>query len=295
MNQRMASSPFKIILLLVLLTPLLALTQQKEGRKKTPGSPLTGKRNERRQGPEILADNPELIWGAPETDRIKGSLIIPDGSTARIEYSIWKQAMSTSAILLQGRGIIPVSVELKGLLPAEKYVYRLFLKRSGEAAYTNAGEGTFYTAKPAGQSFEFTIQGDSHPERVGKMFNPALYRATLDSLTRTGTSFHFLMGDDFNADRLIANGSYTTEQVERIYRLQRSYLGRIGSNPPYFFVNGNHEQAALHWYDGTDTNIAVLATRAKKKLFALADPGTFYSGDTEQVAHIGLLNDYYAF
>jgi hypothetical protein len=62
-----------------------------------------------------------------------------------------------------------------------------------------------------------------------------------------------------------------------------------------FLVNGNHEQAARYWLDGTSSNVAVLAAKSRMKNYPLPVPNDFYSGDLEEVEHIGLLRDYYSF
>lgn len=103
------------------------------------------------------------------------------------------------------------------------------------------------------------------------------------------------MGDDFSIDRLLTSDQVTKENVEKAYKLQRYYLGNCGRNVPLFLVNGNHEQAAKYLLDGTEKNAAVIAANARKKYFPLPEPGKFYSGDNDTVAHIGFLKDYYAF
>jgi hypothetical protein len=59
-------------------------------------------------------------------------------------------------------------------------------------------------------------------------------------------------------------------------------------------VNGNHEQAARYLLDGTESNAAVLAGRARARFFPLPYPDGFYSGNPEPVAPIGRLGDYAA-
>lgn len=72
-------------------------------------------------------------------------------------------------------------------------------------------------------------------------------------------------------------------------------MGNIGSNPPFFLVNGNHEQTAAYLLDGTSSSAPVLAANARNKYFPMPIPDDFYSGDKKIVDHIGLLKDYYAF
>jgi len=89
--------------------------------------------------------------------------------------------------------------------------------------------------------------------------------------------------------------SVNKNNVEAVYKIQRNYWGNAGKNPPLFLVNGNHEQAAKYLLDGTPDNPAVMAANARNKFYPLPAPNTFYSGDLDTVAHVGLLKDYYAF
>jgi hypothetical protein len=84
------------------------------------------------------------------------------------------------------------------------------------------------------------------------------------------------------------------ETVAQRYELQRPYLSLVGRSAPVFLVNGNHEQAALANLDGTADNVAVWAQNSRNSYFSQPAPDGFYTGDAEQVEHIGLLRDYYA-
>lgn len=45
--------------------------------------------------------------------------------------------------------------------------------------------------------FSFGVQGDSHPERAGKMFSADLYRLNLQNVAKANPAFYVMMGDDF--------------------------------------------------------------------------------------------------
>jgi hypothetical protein len=136
------------------------------------------------------------------------------------------------------------------------------------------------------------VQGDSHPERPGKMFDAGLYVQTLRNVAKDAPDFYFLLGDDFSIERLMERQTLSQANVDRVYADQRGFLSVVGA--PLFLVNGNHEQAARCNLDGTATNCAVLAGKARTKFFPLPAPDEFYTGDAETVEHIGLLRDYYA-
>lgn len=123
-------------------------------------------------------------------------------------------------------------------------------------------------------SFSFGIQGDSHPERAGKMFNSELYKTTLQNVAKTDPAFYFLLGDDFSIEKLIEDKNYTQQTVDEVYLNQKKYLDAL--SVPLYLVNGNHEQEAKYLLDGTDINPAILARNARAKYFSSPGAETGY-------------------
>jgi hypothetical protein len=185
---------------------------------------------------------------------------------------------------------VPIETVISGLQPNTRYYYRLHY--NGDSGQ----EHTFMTQRAPGSTFMFAIQGDSHPERVGKQFNADLYSHTLQSVASDQPDFYMTIGDDFSVDIL---KTVNPETVKELYINQRQWLGLVGS--PVFLVNGNHEQASLANIDGSPDNVAVWAQTSRNTYYPqpapLAEPGStaFYTGDVESVKYIGLLRDYYAF
>jgi len=120
------------------------------------------------------------------------------------------------------------------------------------------------------ERFSFGVQGDSHPERAGKMFSSGLYETTLRNVANVRPAFYFLSGDDFSIEKLIENKSYSQQAVDEVYLTQKKFLDALSI--PKYLVNGNHEQEAKYLLDGTDSNPAVLARNAREKYFD--SPGT---------------------
>lgn len=188
----------------------------------------------------------------------------------------------------------PAEVEVTGLAPATRHAYRLRVRTPGEAAFRDGPGGVFHTQRAPGEAFTFTVQGDSHPERQGRMFEPDLYEQALSNVASDAPDFHVLMGDDFSIDPLISRGGLDAAGVDAVYARQRGFLGIASASAPLFLVNGNHECVGTWLLDGTDRNAAVLAGRARNAYFALPASDGFYSADPRQVEHVGLLRDYYA-
>jgi hypothetical protein len=236
-----------------------------------------------------------VILGRPTENSIAFNIIAVKGTEAYIEYStssgIYSQKTNTYTSL-DGN---PIVIEITSLGADMEYYYRVNYHKAGQTSFIQGKEYTFHTARLKGDSFTFDVQGDSHPERTGKMFSSDLYEQTMNNVLLDNPDLYFTVGDDFSIENLIDKNTLTVELVDRVYLHQRNYLGIIGSSVPLFLVNGNHEQAAKYLLDGTANNAAVLAANSRIKNYPLPIPNGFYSGDTEQVEFVGSLRDYYAF
>jgi len=235
-----------------------------------------------------------IVLGSPTGGSVKVNVYSPDQSgTAWISYGTSPgvyDKQSATGRLLAGK---PLELVMDGLGADRQYHYRLYFQGSGDAKAGPTDEYTFHSARAPGSAFTFTIQGDSHPERANSQFDGALYTRALQTAAADGPDFHIASGDDFSVDTLDP-ATITAALVTERYALQRPYLGLIGRSAPVFLVNGNHEQAARYLLDGTAENVAVWAQNARNALYSEPAPDGFYGGNPEQVPHIGLLRNYYA-
>lgn len=242
--------------------------------------------------PIVRADL-SVILGRPTDRSVTLSLLAP----ATLEVSIkWKaegdQVASGETPPQTLTADKPNEVELRPQATADgRYSYIVRTREPG-GEWKDTCTGRFSLQRKPSQSFTFALQGDSHPERAGRMFDADLYERALRNVAADAPDFYLLMGDDFSIERLIERKSLTQTAVDAVYTNQRRYLTTAGV--PIFLVNGNHEQAAKYLLDGTAHNAAVYAGRARTTLFPLPAPSEFYSGDAERVEHIGYLRDYYA-
>jgi cell division septation protein DedD len=234
------------------------------------------------------------ILGRPTNSSIALSVLSSIDLLATVEYGYTKTRYTNKSAVLNIAAGTPAVFNLVGLKANSKVYYRLNYKSSGQNTFTAAKQYSFMTARKTGSSFSFSVQGDTHPERPGKMFNSDLYYVTMANIASQQPDFHILLGDDFSIDPIISKGQADQANVEKIYRTHRDWLSIAGSSVPIFLVNGNHEQAAEYLLDGGTTNPAVLAGNARLKYFALPAPDNFYSGDTHEVPGVGLPRDYYS-
>jgi 3',5'-cyclic AMP phosphodiesterase CpdA len=251
------------------------------GKKDKPQSKEGGGRQRAYPPPQAAWDVATIILGCPETDRITMSIVPAADLEGYIEYGTNQTGVQR----------FPEQLILTNLSADTEYAYRLHYRKPGSAEFKTGPEYHFHTARAPGSPFVFEIQGDSHPERIGKQNDPALYEQTLLAVAKDRPDFYICMGDDFSVDTL---QEVNAVMVRQVYLKQLPYLGLLAHSSPLFLVNGNHEQAARANLDGTANNVAVWAQNSRNSLFPQPAPDGFYSGDKEDVPHIGPLRDYYA-
>ena len=234
------------------------------------------------------------VLGRPTNSSIALSVLASQPVATYVEYGYTKTRYTGKSSELQTAPNSPAVFDLKGLRANSKVYYRVNYKGASDTKFTNGKQYSFTTARKAGSTFSFSVHGDTHPERAGKMFNSELYAVTLANIAAQQPDFHIMMGDDFSIDPLIDKGQANQANVEKIYSTHRNWLTIATSSVPLFLINGNHEQAASYLLDGTTTNPAVLAGNARLKYYPLPAPDSFYSGNTAPVEGVGLPRDYYA-
>jgi hypothetical protein len=237
-----------------------------------------------------------VVLGRPTATTIAASVLVEPGTQLFFQYGK-DCGLGSKTSTVTATGDRPLVTELAGLAPDSRYFYRLHLKRPGASAFDADNLHSFHTQRSAGTSFSFGLQGDSHPERAGKMFADALYRANMRNAASRRPDFYFAIGDDFSIERLLEKNALTLANVEAVYLTQRTYFGLLPSSA-VFLVNGNHEQAAGYVLSGAyptaDQNGPIFAGQTRNTFYPLPAPDAFYSGDQKEVAGIGQLRDYYA-
>jgi len=236
-------------------------------------------------GPE---EKLSLILGRPTDRSVAVSVLSAAEIEAFVDYGAGKTEVRKSA------AGVPFEFEIGSLKPDTRYPCRLLSRTPGAGDFRAGPEGAFQTQRAPGRAFTFALQGDSHPEREGKMYSPDLYAQTMRNVAKDQPDFYLTLGDDFSIERLIERQMLSQPAVDRVYACQRGYLGLVGRSSALFLVNGNHEQAARYLLDGTETSAAVLAGRARLRFYPLPAPDAFYGGDAEEVPHLGKPRDYYS-
>ena len=235
-----------------------------------------------------------IILGRPTATSGAISIIADAIVKMYIEYGYSKTSLTLKTKIVDSAPNVPTIFELASLKSSSTVYYRIRTKDLTEKTYQISEVNSFSTQKRVNSTFSFVVQGDSHPERAGKMFNSDLYYRTLQNIASQKPDFMIMLGDDFSIDPLIEKGQADQARIENVYATQRKWLTTSAKNVPLFLVNGNHEQAAAYLLDGTATNPAVLAGNARLKYFPLPDLGSFYSADAEEIPNVGRPRDYFS-
>ncbi len=237
-----------------------------------------------------------IVLGNPTDTSITANVLSAADHDAYLEYGtesgVYTHQTSTVPLIAEA----PAEIDITELESDTKYYYRMNFGDVGAGTTSITEEYTFYTQRAPGSTFIFGVQGDSHPER-GSEFDSDLYDITLAQAKADGVDFYVTSGDDFSIDS-IGTDTITYGDVAERYSLQRPHLGIVGSSAPIFLVNGNHEQATLYLYNNSDyplpNNPAVWAQNARNTYYSQPAPGAFYTGNEDDIEHIGLLRNYFA-
>lgn len=236
----------------------------------------------------------DVLLGSPTGTSIAANVYSEtEEGEVSIRYGMAPDTLDRSTTSKPLTAGVPVEVPITGLSADTRYYYRVEVAKAGGAEIEVGETNNFHTARPAGSTFTFCLQGDSHPERENTQFDPELYERTLATAAAAAPDFYLLLGDDFSVDK-IDPATVTKALVEERYYVQRPYLAALGRSSPLYLVNGNHEQAARYLLDGTADNVAVWAQNARNSLYAQPAPDGFYTGNEEVVPHIGLLRNHFA-
>ena len=170
---------------------------------------------------DIPAHPFDVILGRPTSNSVTFSLLAYTDQALSISYGTesGNYISQTDPITLKAN--IPRTFQLSNLQPATKYFYSI----------NNGETHTFHTARPAGSTFTFTIQADSH---LDSNTSAEVYLQTLANQRADNPDFVIDMGDTFMTDKY---KPYTAAVPQ--YLAQRYFMGQLGM--PLFLVLGNHD------------------------------------------------------
>lgn len=289
MRGRRRGSRFAAAALVVLAAGLAVPPAAGQGREWKPDR--GGERRGARGPATFLTAVPEtrgsVVLGRPTDRSVTLSVLLRAGGKAVVAFGPRGGALARRSPAVELAPGEPREVVLDGLEPNAAFAYRVLDAASGEPLLPEDGNGSFRTARAAGEPFTFTVQSDSHLDGNS---DPALYEACLGNVRRDAPDFHLDLGDTFMTGK-----HPDRESAARQYAAQRYWLSRVASSAPLFLAIGNHdgEERRGPGDEGPD-GLAAWAASQRKRLFTNPAPGPFYSGNEETVPGVGLLEDWYA-
>ncbi len=254
--------------------------------------------NQTSTDPKAVAFNGTVVLGSPAATSINANIFSADqNGTVLLIYGTSSGGYDTQTASTPLAAGEPVVLAVSGLAADTRYYYRLSFQAADSSAATLSDENTFHTARPAGSTFTFTIQADSHLDENSDL---NLYLKALGNVSADAPDFHVDLGDTFMCEKysapLTAALLMAPDQatVNARYRYERANFGTVAASAPLFLVNGNHEGEAGWLADGTAQNITVWTALARKKYYMNPVPGGFYSGDTADEPFIGKRASWYS-
>jgi hypothetical protein len=229
-----------------------------------------------------------VILGRPETDSITLNVMLSQNSELYVEYGLAPGTYSLRTDAYSLKTARPQEINFSSLKQNTGYYYRLRYKPEGGTAFETGQAGAFHTRRPAGESFVFTIDADPH---FDKNSDPEEIKAAFLNIMSENPDFNIDLGDTFMTEKLTTP---TSQQVADVYLDRRGYFALFGHSVPLFLVLGNHDGETGWLRDGTENNVAVWASNARKMYFPNPFPDTFYSGNTQEEKFIGITQNYYA-
>ncbi len=275
-------SPFKILKFAFASLPILLLASNARAQVSFPGAELLGR---------------------PTDTSVTINVVASAAIDAYFEYGTQSGGPYTQTSPAAGAAgpvsaaaNAPLVVVLSGLTPNTHYFYRMIYRQTGTSSWTTRAEHSFWTQRPPGSTFAFTVAADSHINIV--FGNAALYQQTLQNVAGENPDFHFDLGDTFAMDSVT-----TQSQANSNYLYLRSFFGLMSPSVPLFLALGNHEQEeGWHLDDpGFAVSPPVMSANARNLYYLNPDPllGSFYTGNTDSsftgISGDHAIEDYYAF
>ena len=288
MNKFMAGCLSFTLAVVALVVAGNAQQQRPRQDNQRPGGQQQGGGRRMQDNGDARTDVPahpwDIILGRPTRNSVTASVLVYEPLEGFLEYETGKTKGRTATQSFKAGE--PVEIQLSGLKADAQYSYRFHSRARPADPFTASVSYAFHTARPAGASFTFTVQSDSHLD-----YNtlPELYTRTLANALADQPDFHFELGDTFMTDKY-ANYQDAAKQ----YLAQRYYFGLLCHSAPLFFALGNHDGERGSALNGSANNTTVWAATQRKRYLPNPQPDAFYAGNAKPESYVGLLQDYYA-
>lgn len=239
-----------------------------------------------------------IVLGSPTTTSLQVRLMPTEvGGSLTVRYGTQPGIYDQQSPTVAGTVGAPAALAIGGLSPDTRYYYRVILLGPNGVGVASTDEHTFHTARPAGRTFVFTVQADSHLDENSVL---AVYHRTLANIAMDNADFHVDLGDTFFCNKhtkpldATVKAASDLETVIARYAYEMTNFSIATHSTALFLTNGNHEGEAGVELDGTPDNLAIWATLARKAFFCNPTPDGFYTGDTSEQLFVGKRAAWYA-
>jgi hypothetical protein len=229
------------------------------------------------------------ILGRPTNYSVTISILFDMQTDVYWEYGTTPGVYNNTTPIFQAAKSSPLEVDFENLVANTGYYYRTRYRSTGVKSDFLAGtEHTFYTQRAVGSTFTFAVEADPHLDTNS---DTSAYLLTLKNILSQNPDFLLDLGDTFFSEKQpIVNQEVVTAR----HKLYRPYFGIPCTSVPLYLVLGNHEGEAGWQIDGTENNVAVMASNTRKIYYPNPIPNSFYSGDIKTENFVGLRENYYS-
>ena len=132
------------------------------------------------------------IPGRPTGTTVAINLLGAATGKAYVEYGYAPGKYTAKSAVTTVSAKEPAVIELSKL-KANSVVYYRTRFATTDNTFTAQSESSVALQRKPGTPFSFTVQGDSHPERAGNMFNAELYMRTVANIASTSPAIRSLI------------------------------------------------------------------------------------------------------
>jgi len=252
-------------------------------------------RDQSTKSPEKYVDfsfDGNIVLGSPTNSQVTANITANQTAQVSLGWGEKTNEYNQKSNNMEASNLKPAVIVMNNLQPNKTYYYRLFFKTATDKEFKTTKEYTFQAPRSLGASYSFVVQSDSH------LLNKAdkeIYAKSMQTMAEFKPDFLLDLGDTFINDQS-ANPCYQPyENIRQTSFQQRSYLDSVTRSAYLFLTIGNHEGEYGYYKDGTDKNLTVMSTLARKTYYPNPEPDEFYSGNTTKEDFVGLPQNYYAF
>lgn len=234
-----------------------------------------------------------IILGRPTANKITFNILAKKSLEFYIEYGISKRLYTYKTETYTSVYPEPAEFDIINLESNRVYYYVVKYRENQNLSFISSDEYFFHTQRAKGTTFTFTIESDPH--LYDKKGSSGLMKVNMENQAKDSADFILDLGDTFGDDH--NPFTITDEQVKMLHIDNRQFFGKLCHSSPFFFCLGNHEgESGYYLLQTPPNNLAVYATKWRKKYYPNPCPDGFYSGNTDNEDFgIGMPENYYSF